>query len=164
MYFTDWGTVGRIERATFDGRDRVAIHNTNLIWPNALTLDIPAQTMYWADASLDKIEKSLMDGRNRELLTQSGVNNPFAIVLENDTLYFTDRSDQTIRSLDTSGGNVTVVSYISTFSSSTVFGIQIVDPSRQPVRKFICIANYHYAESLTVTIIASEQESSFKIV
>lgn len=133
MYFTDWGTVGRIEKASMDGTNRTVIHNTSLVWPNALTIDIPTQTLYWADASLDKIEKSNIDGRNRIVLAQVGVVHPFGIVFENGTLYFSDWSDNTIRYLSASGGAVSTLHATSSFSSSTVFGIQVVDPLRQIV-------------------------------
>ena len=137
MYFTDWGTTARIERATFDGTNRVAIHSTSLVWPNALTLDLTSRTMYWADASLDKIEKSNMDGTNRVLLAQTGVVHPFGIALEGSSVYFTDWSGNTIRTLSSSGGAVTTLHAVSLYTISTIFGIQVVDSSRQPGRLFL---------------------------
>ena len=132
MYFTDWGAIARIEKASMDGTNRTVIHNTSLVWPNALTLDIPTQTLYWADASLDKVEKSSVDGRNRVILAQAGVNHPFGIVLEDNTLYFTDWFNNAIRYLSASGGSVSTLHSTSTFSSTTVFGIQVVNASKQP--------------------------------
>ena len=131
MYFTDWGSVGRIEKASLTGANRTVIHNTNLVWPNALTLDIPTQTLYWADASLDKVEKSNVDGRNRILLAQLGVVHPFGIVFANNTLYFTDWSDNTIRYLSARGGVVRSLHSVTAYSNSTIFGIQIVGPHEQ---------------------------------
>jgi sugar lactone lactonase YvrE len=131
LYFTDWGTVGRIERATLSGTDRTVIHNTNLVWPNALTLDIQTQTLYWADARLDKVEKSNADGTNRVLLAQRGVVHPFSMTFANDTLYFTDWFDHTIRYLGTSEGVVRSLHSIASYSNSTIFGIQIFGPHRQ---------------------------------
>ena len=131
MYFTDWGSVGRIEKASLTGANRTVIHNTSLVWPNALTLDIPTQTLYWADASLDKVEKSGVDGRNRVLLAQLGVVHPFDIAFANNTLYFTDWSDNTIRYLSGSGGAVRTLHATTAYSSSTISGIQIVGPLEQ---------------------------------
>ncbi len=134
MYFTDWGSVGRIEKASLNGANRTVIHNTSLVWPNALTLDIPTQTLYWADASLDKVERSGVDGRNRVVLGRLGVVHPFGIVLADNTLYFTDFSDNTIRSLAASGGLVRIRHSTTAYiTNSTIFGIQIVGPSRQPL-------------------------------
>jgi len=144
MYFTDWGDVGRIEKASMDGTSRTVIHNTSLVWPNALTLDITSQTLYWADANLDKVERSGVDGSNRVVLAQAGVAHPFGIVLEANTLYFTDWSDNTIRYLSSSGGSVSTLHSVSAFSSATVFGIQVVDSSRQPQSMYVYIYIYVY--------------------
>ena len=135
MYFTDWGTVGRIEKASLNGEDRTVIHNTSLVWPNALTLDIQTQTLYWADAFLDKVESSNVDGTNRVLLAQTGVVHPFSIVFANNTLYFTDWSDDTIRYLSAAGGTVRSLHSVTEYSSSRIFGIQIVGPQRQYIGK-----------------------------
>ena len=61
MYWTD------TERASMDGTSREVLHNTNLVWPTALTLDYDTQTLYWLDASLDKLETSHVNGSNRRL-------------------------------------------------------------------------------------------------
>ena len=52
MYWTDWGTHAKIERATLGGNFRTEIVNSSLVWPNGLTLDYEEQRLYWADASL----------------------------------------------------------------------------------------------------------------
>ena len=71
MYWTDWGTIPKIEKASMDGSNRSVIHSTNLIWPNALTLDYVSQVLYWADASLNKIESSYVDGSNRRVIVST---------------------------------------------------------------------------------------------
>lgn len=52
MYWTDWSSNAKIERATLGGNFRTAIVSTNLVWPNGLTLDYDEQQLYWADANL----------------------------------------------------------------------------------------------------------------
>ena len=135
MYFTDWGTGASIESASMDGTNRHVIHSTSLTWPNALTLDIPSQVLYWADASLDKVESSNVDGSNRRVLARIGVDHPFGIVFDNNVLYFTDWTGNVIKRLSASGGSITTHYRASAFSSSTIFGIQVVDPARQPTGK-----------------------------
>ena len=132
MYFTDWGSVGRIEKASMDGTNRTVIHNTSLTWPNALALDTQTQTLYWADASLDKIERSSVDGSGRALLAQAGVIHPFSMLYRGSSLYFSDWSDDTIRTLAASGGIVTRLHSVRGYATSRIFGIQIVDSSNQP--------------------------------
>lgn len=65
MYWTDWGEVPKIERAGMDGSNRFVIINTEIYWPNGLTLDYEERKLYWADAKLNFIHKSDLDGTNR---------------------------------------------------------------------------------------------------
>ena len=131
MYWTDWGTVGKIEKASMDGSNRSVIHNTSLVWPNGLTLDYSTQVLYWTDASLDKIESSNVDGSNRRVLVNISGSHPFGITLFEDTLYFSDWQDAGIFSTSKSGGQA-VQSLIDTNVCGQPFGIQIVTEERQP--------------------------------
>lgn len=67
MYWTDWGSPAKIERASMDGQNRMVLHDTNLTWPNGITIDYPAQRLYWVDAALDRIEFSGVDGTGRQV-------------------------------------------------------------------------------------------------
>ncbi len=112
-----------------DGANRVVIHNTSLVWPNALTLDIPTQTLYWADANLDKVESSGVDGTNRRLITQTGVGNPFGIAVGNNAVYFTDWTGNTIKAIRNNGSAATVL--YSLYLCGEPSGIQIVNQFKQ---------------------------------
>jgi hypothetical protein len=89
MYWTDWGTPAKIERASMDGTARQTLHNTELVWPNGITIDYQSQTIYWMDARLNKLESSHVDGSYRIPLSQQLVH-PFSITLYNGTLYWSD--------------------------------------------------------------------------
>ena len=54
MYWTDWGRRPYIKHATMDGYNPKAIVETNLGWPNGLTVDMNTSRIYWADARLDR--------------------------------------------------------------------------------------------------------------
>ena len=84
MYWTD------TERASMDGTSREVLHNTNLVWPTALTLDYDTQTLYWLDASLDKLESSHVNGSNRRLLLSTQIYHPLGITFYQSRLYWTD--------------------------------------------------------------------------
>lgn len=47
MYWTDWGASPRIERAGMDGSHRQVIIESNVKWPNGLTLDLERKRVYW---------------------------------------------------------------------------------------------------------------------
>ena len=139
MYWSDWGNVPRIEKASMDGSGRVVIHSTNLTWPNALTLDIPSQTLYWADASFDKVESSRVDGSNRRLITNSGIIHPFAIAVKDMSLYLTDWSLQSIGHIPNLGNTSSI---LHTLSCNRPNGIQIVDPLKQLQSEFVLCRCY----------------------
>ena len=131
MYWSDWGAVATIERASMDGRARQILHNTQLFWPNGLTLDYQNQVLYWIDASLDKIESSNVDGTNRQLIvnfaSSSPNYHPFAMSLFNNVLYWSDWGTDMIHSIFANGTSLT--SLIRGFSFAT--GIEVVSGSRQ---------------------------------
>ena len=135
MYWSDWGILASIERASMDGSNRQVIHNTNLVWPNALTIDYESQTLYWADANLDKIESSRVDGRNRILLTSTGIGHAFGMAFHQNVLYVSDWDRFTIRVLNSTGGRVRVLTQLST--CNLLFGIQVVDLEHQPMGKCV---------------------------
>ena len=67
MFWTDWGTFPRIERANMDGNGRKAIVSTDMQWPNGVTVDIAGSKIYWTDAGKDRIEVADFDGHNRQV-------------------------------------------------------------------------------------------------
>ena len=68
IYWTDWGTPAKIEKAAMDGSMRQLVVNDSLLWPNGLAIDFQLNKLYWADAKHDRIERSNFDGSNRELV------------------------------------------------------------------------------------------------
>lgn len=130
MYWTDWGGVARIERASMDGSERRVLHNTNLIWPNGLTIDYAAQRIYWADANLDKIEYSNVDGGGRFTLL-SGLQHPFSITLEGNLLFWTDWSNNAVHVAHKISGAIGSNLILYNNIRDRPFGIEAVTPTRQ---------------------------------
>lgn len=65
MYWTDWGETPRIERAGMDSSTRKIIVDSDIYWPNGLTIDLDEQKLYWADAKLSFIHRANLDGSFR---------------------------------------------------------------------------------------------------
>jgi low density lipoprotein receptor-related protein 5/6 len=131
MYWTDWGQVATIEKSSMDGRNRSVIHNTSLVWPNGLALDFQNQVLYWADAFLDKLESSNVDGSNRRIIiTFTADLHPFGLALFDGILYFTDWSEASVRSVDPRNGNLTNITH---GLYGRPFGIRAVSEQRQPI-------------------------------
>ncbi len=90
-----------------DGTNRIVLHDQHLSWPNALTIDYPTQTLYWADAKLHIIESSDIHGARRRPVLTSGILHPFALSVFEDLLYWSDWNTRSIVStVKRAGGNV----------------------------------------------------------
>ncbi|CAK8674679.1 unnamed protein product [Clavelina lepadiformis] len=113
MYWTDWGTQAKIERATLAGNVRTTIIGTSLYYPNGLTIDFAEDVMYWVDAQpgYERIERSYLDGTNREMVLRS-YDHPFAITVLDQFVYWSDWSTRSIyRANKQDGGSVSVVRF-----------------------------------------------------
>ena len=72
IYWTDWGSLPKIERASMDGKDRRVLSKSSLFWPNGLTIDYPTGKIYWTDAKHHIIEMSNLDGSQRTTVLGQG--------------------------------------------------------------------------------------------
>lgn len=51
-----------------DGSHRdIFVTSKTVLWPNGLSLDIPAGRLYWVDAFYDRIETILLNGTDRKV-------------------------------------------------------------------------------------------------
>ncbi|XP_039499245.1 low-density lipoprotein receptor-related protein 2 isoform X1 [Drosophila santomea] len=92
LFFTDWGrfgTSGKIFRTTMAGSLKRAIVDKDLSQPSGLAIDYDERRLYWTDAVREKIERSDLDGQNRELLVAATIY-PFAITVFRNYIYWTD--------------------------------------------------------------------------
>ena len=110
MYWTDWGANPKIEKAEMDGSGRRSIVTGNLSWPNGLTIDQATNRLYWADAKLDTIEMSDLNGGNRQLILSSAANiHPYGLAVYGNILYWTDWYEKSITSYNLTSGNKEIV-------------------------------------------------------
>jgi len=68
MYWSDWGTVPKIEQAGMDGSQRAPFITHNLTWPNGLAIDHDLRRLYWADGGTKAIEFVSLNGTGRTVL------------------------------------------------------------------------------------------------
>ena len=129
MYWTDTGSVPRIERASMDGSSRIAIHGSSLSTPYGLTLDINTQTLYWMDYSRNVLEKSNVDGSNRTTLTSRMISDPYFLSYYDGHLYWGDWSYN--RLLTTSVTSPNNVEFFGSSVNSDVYGIHVIAAENQ---------------------------------
>ena len=63
MFWSDWGSLPKIEAAALDGSQRITIATEDLRYPNGLAIDYDRRLLFWVDAEYDVIEFANFDGR-----------------------------------------------------------------------------------------------------
>nr|XP_050041186.1 low-density lipoprotein receptor-related protein 6-like isoform X1 [Dermacentor andersoni] len=131
LFWTDWGDVPKIERASMDGNltTRKVIVREDIFWPNGLTVDYEARRIYWVDAKLKLISSMDYDGENRAVVIHGSLSLPFALTVVGDTLYWTDWQLRAVLSCSkqTGGQKRTVL-----VGELDPMDIQAYSPVRQP--------------------------------
>ncbi|KAK6040761.1 Low-density lipoprotein receptor repeat class B [Cooperia oncophora] len=141
MFVTDWSSTAFIAAATMDGSSFKKIITERITWPNAVTVDIYADKIYWADAYNDVIEVAALDGSGRRtIISDSGtVPHVFALSIADDLLYWSDWTYRGLLRADKlTGDNVTVVAQTALLP----YGLKIFHPSVQPHCKLL-ICSYN---------------------
>lgn len=102
LFWTDWGDIPKIERASMDGdpSTREVIVSENIFWPNGLTVDYESELIYWADGRLSFIAVMDYHGRSRRTIIGHGLEYPFAITFFENRLYWTDWKTWCIHTFD----------------------------------------------------------------
>ena len=147
MYWTDWGSPAKVERASMDGRDRTVLIDTDIVSPYGITIDYAEQRIYWVDAELDKIEYSNTDGSGRVTLTTlppgTGLGTPYSLTLEGDYLYWTEWDENALYSVHKTEGGYVMQIVSDLFVNPN--GIQTVSASRRQYGEICYIAYYCHA-------------------
>ncbi|KAI6065095.1 Low-density lipoprotein receptor-related protein 2 isoform X2 [Aix galericulata] len=121
-----------------DGKDKMVIISTKLEWPNGLTIDYTNDKLYWADAHLNYIEYSDLDGHHRHTVYDGTLPHPFAITIFEDTIYWTDWNTRTVEKGNKYDGSDRTVLVNTTHRP---FDIHVYHPYRQPFVNNPCGTN-----------------------
>jgi len=93
LYFSSWHLQAYIAKMGMDGSNftRILTWEQDIAWPNALTIDYFTDRIYWADAHLDYIAFTDLEGHNRHIvLSGAKVPHVFALSVFDDYVYWTD--------------------------------------------------------------------------
>ncbi|XP_067949898.1 low-density lipoprotein receptor-related protein 2-like [Watersipora subatra] len=98
IWWTDWGSHPRVERANQDGSGRITILSDKLYWPNGLAIDQYKKRLYVMDSRLDFIDYCDYDGKNRirVLSNVDTIDHPWHLDMFEDNLFWTDYRRQSI--------------------------------------------------------------------
>lgn len=141
LYWTDWGSVPKIERAGMDGSHRQVIVAQDVKWPNGLTLDLVGKRVYWLDARLHTISSCNFDGTNKRVVLNSDeyLLHPFSITTFEDFLYWTDWEKHAVfRANKFNGSGIEAITAIHSMQNPMV--VHVYHPYRQPDGENFCTA------------------------
>ena len=113
-----------------DGSNPSILHSDDITSPYSITIDYNTQTLYWADYTLQKIEKSAVDGSNRAVIAADDVGLPFYITFYDNQVFWVDRE---IRGIVKSISTISNSSSPKTVSNlgDTVYQVQVVSSEHQ---------------------------------
>ena len=130
MFWTDWGTSKKMEKASLDGNQRVAIVTTFLYFPFGIELDRGNKQIFWVDAWYDRVETVDYNGNNRKQLFQQSGLPPFGVALIAPFLFFIDGiALKEVHNLEAMTGHI-IRSY--SINGGSPMGIVAYDYARQP--------------------------------
>lgn len=92
LYLTDTGR-NVIEVARVDGSSRLVIIDVDIDEPRAIAVHPTKGLLFWSDwGKMPKIERSYLDGKNREAILSSNLGWPNGLTIDydRDTIYWTD--------------------------------------------------------------------------
>lgn len=134
MYWTDWGTDTKIEKAFLDGSHRTKIISTDLQWPNGLAIDYESNLLFWVDAKQQTISSCDLDGSKRRIIfsTNEYLRHPFAAAIFEDFVIWTDWEAESIFQVNKfTGSQLTPVRRVAMDLHSPM-GVQIHHRLKQP--------------------------------
>jgi len=137
MFWISDGFQVTIERATLSGDNKTTLVTitTFTSWfpprPNGITLDFPANRLYWVDRQTGGIESVDFNGNNRQhFKTLLFHNYPYDIVLYSGVFYYSDQNSQSIDKIDKATKQF-LGSYTG-LGASNVLRLAMFSPLRQP--------------------------------
>lgn len=109
MYWTDAGSVPRIESSWMDGSHRKTVIGDKLETPSGVAVDYAAgHRLYWSDSKANSIESSNSDGSDRVVVLKGGLLHPVSLDLFEDQLYWVTRDTGEVFRQDKFGRGVKV--------------------------------------------------------
>ncbi|XP_060535234.1 low-density lipoprotein receptor-related protein 2 [Cylas formicarius] len=132
LYFTSWHLQAYVGKLGMDGSNftRILTWNDDIAWPNALALDFFTDRLYFADAHLDYVAFTDLEGRHRHVvLSGNAVPHVFALTLFDDRVYWTDWNLKAVSAANKFDGSELRVLRNTTHKP---YDIHVVHPLRQP--------------------------------
>ncbi|XP_071527814.1 low-density lipoprotein receptor-related protein 8-like [Panulirus ornatus] len=110
MFWTDIGSIPKIETSWMDGSKRRILVSDAISQPTGLTIDFAMEhTLYWVDAKFNTIEMMHEDGSKRTLVASGDrLKHPLALDVFESSMYWVTQDSGEIYSMDKFGRGVPV--------------------------------------------------------
>ncbi|KAF0304339.1 Low-density lipoprotein receptor-related protein 2 [Amphibalanus amphitrite] len=108
MFWSDVGSIPKIESAWMDGSKRRLLVSDKVEHPTGLTIDLAMDHMvYWVDTKLNLVEAMREDGsRRRTIISGEQLQHPFALDVFESSVYWVTRDSGDIFRMDKFGRGV----------------------------------------------------------
>jgi hypothetical protein len=137
MYWTQLGQSAQIKRASMDGTSEQLLVGI-LVQPNALTVDIPEQRLYWCDTAVGSVIYAQFGSGGVVSFTQleleDGIGQPFSVSVSATSVFWTDWSTNSLLATHKVYGSGESGHQFTVFDASpnTPRGVEVVTSSQQP--------------------------------
>lgn len=108
FYWSNWGAVPHIEKASLDGTHRlIIIHEVRA---QGLTLDFTENRLFWTNSDQKTIESANLDGTKRTVIISENLSNPYGLTVYEGFVYWSDWENNSIEKANKlDGSNRTLV-------------------------------------------------------
>jgi len=90
IYWADWGSEPKIERANLMGEERTTIlSHEHVKWTSSIAVDPTIERIFWVDMSSHRICSSDIHGKDKREIV-SGLTSPYGVAVFEDYVYWTD--------------------------------------------------------------------------
>jgi len=146
MFWSDWGQYPKIESCGMNGdlSTRRILVDSDIVWPNGLTLDFQHRKLYWLEAKIGYIASIDWDGSNRKTIfvgDKTTLPQPFAISISAEVLYWTDWETNALYSYDMTQNQTSAPDRIKVRGKLSPMDIRVFEPTRQPKSESACASN-----------------------
>lgn len=100
MFWTDWGDRPHIGVAYMDGKEQRDFLVDGIAWPNGLSIDYPAERLYFVDAKTGQMASVSLNGDDRKMLRFDDKWHVFNLQVLDSKIYWTEKIESTLNAMD----------------------------------------------------------------
>ncbi|KAL3871007.1 hypothetical protein ACJMK2_039032, partial [Sinanodonta woodiana] len=140
LFWSDIGSLTKIEISSLSGRKRKSLISSNLITPIGLTADYGTRRIYWIDTGRLTLETITYEGKERKILLMQSGSSFFDLAVYQDYLYVTDSRYRQVHVLNKTNGKMLETSLSG--GEYVYVGVTVFHPDSQQTSAAVSCVNY----------------------